>query len=152
MDLSIIAIGRRMPGWIADGFAEYQRRLPPHLALRLVELDAGRGSSETEVRRNESEQLRAKIPAAARVIALDGRGAAWSTEDLARQLEDWQMDGRAVALLIGGASGLEDSILQAADQRWSLGPLTLPHMLVRVLLAEQLYRAWSVTSGHPYHK
>ena len=152
MDLSLIAIGRRMPGWVADGFSEYQRRLPPHLSLRLIELDAGRGSSEIEVRRNESESLRSKIPDGARVIALDGRGKPWSTEDLATQLEAWQMDGRPVALLIGGASGLDDSILALADQRWSLGPLTLPHMLVRVLLAEQLYRAWSVTTGHPYHK
>lgn len=152
MDLSIIAIGRRMPGWVADGFAEYQRRLPSHLALHLVELDAGRGSSDVEVRRNESELLRAKIPQGARAIALDGRGKPWTTDALAGQLELWQMEGRPVAFLVGGASGLEDAVLQAADQRWSLGPLTLPHMLVRVLLAEQLYRAWSLTCGHPYHK
>lgn len=152
MRLALIAIGRKMPAWVADGFAEYRKRLPPHLDLDLIELDAGRGSSPLEVQRDEADKLLAKIPDGARVIALDGRGKPWRTEDLAQQLEHWQMDGRPVALLIGGASGLDDRVLAAAEQRWSLGPLTLPHMLVRVLLAEQLYRAWSVTTGHPYHK
>jgi 23S rRNA (pseudouridine1915-N3)-methyltransferase len=150
--LALIAIGRKMPGWVAEGFDEYRKRLPPHLDLDLIELDAGRGSSPVEVQRDEAEKLRARIPPGARVIALDGRGKPWRTEDLARQLEDWQMDGRPVALLVGGASGLNDDVLSLAEQRWSLGPLTLPHMLVRVLLAEQLYRAWSVNAGHPYHK
>lgn len=152
MRLALIAIGRKMPRWVAEGFDEYRKRLPPHLDLDLIELDAGRGSSPIEVQRDEAEKLRARIPPGARVIALDGRGTPWRTEDLARQLEDWQMDGRTVALLVGGASGLNDDVLSLAERRWSLGPLTLPHMLVRVLLAEQLYRAWSVNAGHPYHK
>jgi len=152
MRLALIAIGRRMPGWIAEGFGEYRKRLPPHLDLDLVELDAGRGSSPPQVRRDEAEKLLARIPDGARIIALDGRGRPWRTEDLAERLTDWQMDGRPVALLVGGASGLDESVLAAAEQRWSLGPLTLPHMLVRVLLAEQIYRAWTVTTGHPYHK
>ena len=152
MDLALIAIGRRMPAWISEGFEEYRRRMPSHLSLRLIELDGGRGTSEVEIRRDEAARLTAKIPDGARIVALDGRGKAWSTADLSSRLEGWQMDGRPVAFLVGGSTGLDDAVLAAADQRWSLGPLTLPHMLVRVLLAEQLYRAWALSSGHPYHK
>ncbi len=152
MDLALIAIGRRMPAWVSAGFEEYRRRMPPHLSLRLIELDGGRGTSEVEIRRDEAARLTTKIPDGARTVALDGRGQPWSTADLSTRLEGWQMDGRPVALLVGGSTGLDDAVLAAADQRWSLGPLTLPHMLVRVLLAEQLYRAWALSSGHPYHK
>lgn len=152
MDLVLIAIGRRMPAWVAEGFEEYRRRLPPHLSLRLIELDGGRGNSGIEIRRDEAARLTSKIPDGALTVALDGRGKPWSTADLSTRLERWQMDGRPVALLVGGSTGLDDAVLSSADQRWSLGPLTLPHMLVRVLLAEQLYRAWALSSGHPYHK
>jgi 23S rRNA (pseudouridine1915-N3)-methyltransferase len=86
------------------------------------------------------------------VVAIDVNGKAWSTEELAKQCADWQMDGRNVSLLVGGPNGLASSCLQRADQKWSLSPLTLPHPLVRVLLAEQLYRAWSILNNHPYHK
>jgi 23S rRNA (pseudouridine1915-N3)-methyltransferase len=100
----------------------------------------------------EGEALLAAVPRDAQVIALDGRGSAWSSEQLAEQLKRWRMDGRELAFLIGGADGHADAVLQRADQRWSLGPLTLPHMLVRLVVAEQLYRAAMIVAGHPYHR
>jgi len=100
----------------------------------------------------ESEALYAAMPARARVIALDVKGRAWSTEELAASLEGWMGDGRDVGFMIGGPDGIANDISQKADNRWSLGPLTLPHPLVRVVLAEQLYRAWTITRNHPYHR
>lgn len=152
MDLNILAIGRKMPGWVAQGWQEYARRMPPHLKLDLIELDAAQAGSAAEISLAEAGALLKRMPQPARTIALDGRGRQWNTSQLAAQLENWQMNGQAVNFLIGGANGLDDSIREQADQCWSLGELTLPHMLVRVILAEQLYRAWTVTAGHPYHR
>lgn len=152
MDLKVVAIGRKMPAWIEQGWNEYQRRLPPHLALNLIALDAPQGSSGDAISAAEADLLRKRMARDGWTIALDGRGRQWTTEQLADQLEHWQMNGRTVNLIIGGANGLDRSILEQSDQRWSLGPLTLSHMLVRVLLAEQLYRAWTITTGHPYHR
>ena len=152
MDLNVLAIGRKMPGWIAQGWQEYARRMPPHLKLNLIELDAAQAGNAAEISSAEAAALQKRMPQPAWTIALDGRGRQWSTEQLAAQLENWQMSGQAVNFLIGGANGLDDSIRTQADQCWSLGALTLPHMLVRVVLAEQLYRAWMVTAGHPYHR
>ncbi|MEM1080716.1 MAG: 23S rRNA (pseudouridine(1915)-N(3))-methyltransferase RlmH, partial [Pseudomonadota bacterium] len=115
-------------------------------------LNPPKAGSVANTRTIEAQQLAQRISNAVHVVALDSRGKAWSTAQLAQQLERWQMHGQPVHFLIGGANGLDDSILKLADQRWSLGPLTLPHMLVRVLLAEQLYRAWTITQGHPYHR
>lgn len=141
-----------MPAWVAGGWDEYARRMPPHLPLRLVEVDPARRGNDADNRRDEATQLLARAPGTALRVALDGSGSAWSTEALARQLDDWQMQGRPVCFFIGGSTGLDRSVLDTADRRWSLGPLTLPHMLVRVVLAEQIYRAWTILSGHPYHK
>ena len=152
MDLNVLAIGRKMPGWIAQGWQEYARRMPPHLKLNLIELDAAQAGNAAEISSAEAAALQKRMPQPAWTIALDGRGRQWSTEQLAAQLENWQMNGQAVNFLIGGANGLDDSIRTQSDQCWSLGTLTLPHMLVRVVLAEQLYRAWTVTAGHPYHR
>jgi 23S rRNA (pseudouridine1915-N3)-methyltransferase len=163
MRIRLISIGRRMPGWVDEGFAEYAKRLPPECALELVALDGGltgrrgRAGSVAEgevprLRREEGERLLAAVPAGSLLIALDPGGRAWTSEQLASRLSDWLAGGRDLALLVGGPNGLSDACLGRAEQRWSLSPLTLPHPLVRVVVAEQLYRAWSQLKGHPYHR
>ncbi|KAA6187269.1 23S rRNA (pseudouridine(1915)-N(3))-methyltransferase RlmH [Thiohalocapsa marina] len=159
MRIRLLSVGRRMPGWVADGYAEYARRMPPECALELVEIEPGQrgrgrlGAAELDrLRRDEGERLLKAVPNGALVVALDVRGRPWSTEQLAQQLDGWLGSGRDPALLVGGADGLAESCLARAEQRWSLSPLTFPHPLVRVILAEQLYRAWSILSGHPYHR
>ncbi|HWG09955.1 MAG TPA: 23S rRNA (pseudouridine(1915)-N(3))-methyltransferase RlmH [Rhodanobacteraceae bacterium] len=151
MRVRLLAIGERMPAWVAEGFAEYRKRLSRELPLELVEIGTRARGEPAKVREAEGEALLAAAHDA-HVVALDGRGEAWSSEALARQLSTWKMGGRDVALLIGGADGHSDAALKRADQRWSLGPLTLPHMLVRLVVAEQLYRAATILAGHPYHR
>lgn len=144
-----------MPAWVNDGYREYARRLPRECSLSLKEIAPGQRSRSRAVERAISEEgtrMLAAVSPNQRVIALDVRGRSWSTEQLAGQLEIWMQDGRDVSLLVGGPDGLWEDCLARAEQRWSLSPLTLPHPLVRVLLAEQLYRAWTVTNGHPYHR
>ncbi|MDE1958900.1 MAG: 23S rRNA (pseudouridine(1915)-N(3))-methyltransferase RlmH [Xanthomonadaceae bacterium] len=151
----LLAVGERMPAWVAAGYEDYRKRLAHALPLDLIEIRPGaRGKGRDPARAiaDEGAALLAALPRDARVIALDGRGAAWSSETLAQKLADWRMQGRDLALLIGGADGLAEAVLARAELRWSLGPLTLPHMLVRVLVAEQLYRAASLLAGHPYHR
>jgi 23S rRNA (pseudouridine1915-N3)-methyltransferase len=153
MRARIVAIGERMPAWVAEGFDEYRKRLSRELPLELIEIKPpARGRDLKRAMAEEGEALLAAVPREAQVIALDGRGSAWSSEQLAEQLKRWRMDGRDLAFLIGGADGHADAVLQRADQRWSLGPLTLPHMLVRLVVAEQLYRAAMIVAGHPYHR
>jgi 23S rRNA (pseudouridine1915-N3)-methyltransferase len=151
----LIAIGERMPAWVATGFAEYSKRLSHELPLQLVELKPGargKGRDDARAMADEGAAMRAALPRDAHVVALDGHGAAWSSEQLAKQLLDWRMAGRDLAFLIGGPDGHAREVLQRADQRWSLGALTLPHMLVRLVVAEQLYRAVTIVNGHPYHR
>ena len=155
MQIHLIAVGTRMPAWVTSGYEEYVRRMPHECGLRLVEIPLskrGKNRSAPQNRREEGKAMLAAIPAQATVVALDVRGKAWSTETLAARLQDWLQGGRDVALLVGGPDGLDDACLARADLRWSLSALTLPHALVRVLLAEQLYRAWTVLQGHPYHR
>ncbi|HEX5959616.1 MAG TPA: 23S rRNA (pseudouridine(1915)-N(3))-methyltransferase RlmH [Rhodanobacteraceae bacterium] len=155
MRARLIAVGERMPGWVAEGFAEYAKRLSRQLPLELVEIKPGahgKGRDDARAMADEGAALLAALPRAAHVVALDGRGTAWSSEQLARQLSNWRMTGRDLALLIGGPDGHAREVLDRADQRWSLGPLTLPHMLVRLVVAEQLYRAVTILGGHPYHR
>jgi len=155
MQLLVAAVGQRMPGWVVDAWAEYSRRMPPGLALSLREIPLAKRGKNADTRRlttTESKALLAAMPARARVVALDVRGKTWSTEQLAASLEGWMGDGRDVGFMIGGPDGISPDIMTKADQRWSLGPLTLPHPLVRVVLAEQLYRAWTITQNHPYHR
>lgn len=152
MRIHLLAIGQRPPAWVSEGFDDYQRRLPPPLRPRLEVLPPARRRDDlARARREETDRLLARAPAAARLIALDERGALWSTQELAAQLAEWQQAGRSVALLIGGADGL-DFAQASSVQRWSLSRLTLPHALVRVVIAEQLYRAWSILQHHPYHR
>ena len=144
-----------MPAWVAEGFAEYRKRLSRELPLELVEIRPGargKGRDDKRAMADEGAAVLAALPRDVQVVALDGRGKAWSSEQLAEQLETWRMGGRDLAFLIGGPDGHAPEVLDRADQRWSLGPLTLPHMLVRLVLAEQLYRATTIVAGHPYHR
>jgi 23S rRNA (pseudouridine1915-N3)-methyltransferase len=155
MQINLIAVGTRMPAWINEGYHEYARRLPREFSLKLTEITLGRRSKSQPLERAINEEGRRMLTATAgsqHVVALDIKGRGWSTEDLAGQMHDWMQNGRDVSLLVGGPDGLADECLARARQRWSLSPLTLPHPLVRVLLAEQLYRAWTLLSGHPYHR
>ncbi len=155
MQLLVAAVGQRMPGWVNEAWTGYARRMPPSLALSLREITLAKRGKNADTKRLmavESKALYAAMPMRARVIALDVQGQAWSTEKLAINLEEWMGDGRDVGFMIGGPDGIAAEILQQADNRWSLGPLTLPHPLVRVVLAEQLYRAWTITQNHPYHR
>jgi 23S rRNA (pseudouridine1915-N3)-methyltransferase len=155
MRARLIAIGERMPGWVAEGFAEYRKRLSHELPLELVELKPGmrgKGRDDARAMQEEGIAILAALPQDIHVVALDGRGKNWSSEELAAQLARWRMTGRDLAFLIGGPDGHAPEVLARADQQWSLGPLTLPHMLVRLVLAEQLYRATTIMAGHPYHR
>lgn len=153
MRLTVIAVGTRMPRWVDEGVAEYGKRLPPELKLGWRDIGLARGGGAAAQRRErEARDILKAIPAADQVVALDVQGRRLSTQDLAGRLGDWQMQGDNVSILVGGPDGLAPSCLERADQRWSLSDLTLPHPLVRVLLAEQLYRAWTITVNHPYHR
>lgn len=155
MRLSIIAVGGKMPAWVDQGVADYGVRMPRELKLQWRDIPLakrGKDRNGEALCRKEGEQILKTIPAGDQVIALDVKGASWSTEELARKLGDWQMSGDNYSLLIGGPDGLSPECLQRARLRWSLSDLTLPHPLVRVLLAEQLYRAWTITVNHPYHR
>lgn len=155
MNIHLIAVGDKMPGWVQAGYGEYAKRLPAECALKLVEVAPGKRGKNADIARilrDEGERMLAAIPKGARVIALEVHGRDWSTEQLSDQLDGWLAGGQDIALLVGGPEGLADSCRARADQQWSLSPLTLPHPLVRVLLAEQLYRAWSLLRGHPYHR
>ena len=151
----LVAVGERAPGWVAQGFAEYQKRLSHWLPLELVEIEPGiRGKGRDTVRAisDEGARVLAALPKQAQVVALDGRGRMHSSEQLAQRLEHWRGQGRDLAFLIGGPEGHAPDVLARADETWSLGPLTLPHMLVRLVLAEQLYRAAAMLANHPYHR
>jgi 23S rRNA (pseudouridine1915-N3)-methyltransferase len=155
MRLRILAIGTRMPPWVTEGFTEYARRMPPELRVELVELALGQRNKNQPPDRaiaREGEAMLKAIPGGDGVVALDVLGKPWSTEKLAGQLRTWQESGKNYNLLIGGPDGLAPGCLARADQTWSLSPLTLPHPLVRIVLMEQLYRAWTINAGHPYHK
>ena len=155
MNVRIIAVGRRQPGWVESGFEEYAKRLPRHLHFELVEIPPERRDGRADVARlkaREADRIRSVLQPGERVIALDEKGRSVSTKALAASLEQWQQDGLSVALLIGGADGLAPELLADADQVWSLSGLTLPHGMVRVVLTEALYRAWSLSQNHPYHR
>jgi len=144
-----------MPKWVEAGVAEYQARLPREWRFELVEIPvAARGNNADlqRLRRAEGEKMLGRIPEGAEVIAFDERGDALSTQEWARAVQNWQREGREVALLVGGPDGLSPDCVKRAQRRWALSKLTLPHGLVRVLVLEQLYRAWSLTANHPYHR
>lgn len=155
MKAVLIAVGERAPDWVASGFSEYQKRLSHWLPLALVEVAPGvRGKGRDAVRATSDEGARVlgALPKQAHVVCLDGRGKPHSSEQLAQRLEAWRQGGHDLAFLVGGPEGHAPEVLSAADESWSLGPMTLPHMLVRLVLAEQLYRACSLLANHPYHR
>ncbi|MEH6587570.1 MAG: 23S rRNA (pseudouridine(1915)-N(3))-methyltransferase RlmH [Halioglobus sp.] len=155
MRISIVTVGTKMPPWVSQGVDEYSIRMPRELKVQWKELPLaprGKSTNPQQLKEKEGEQILKAIPAGDRVIALDVRGKSLSTEKLAEQLGDWQMSGDNYSLLIGGPDGLSGACLDRAERRWSLSELTLPHPLVRILLAEQLYRAWTITVNHPYHR
>ena len=155
MKARLIAVGERAPGWVARGFAEYQKRLSHWLPLDLVEVEPGvrgKGRDTARAMSDEGARVLAALPKSAHVVALDGRGKMHSSEQLAQRLERWRGQGRDLAFLIGGPEGHAAEVIARADEHWSLGPLTLPHMLVRLVLAEQLYRAAALLANHPYHR
>ncbi|MBI3100933.1 MAG: 23S rRNA (pseudouridine(1915)-N(3))-methyltransferase RlmH [Burkholderiales bacterium] len=154
MRLLIVAVGQRVPDWAQTAYEDYAKRFPPELKVELKAVKTEtRGSKTVEaLMAAERERIEAAIPRGTRVVALDERGTALTTKALAARLQGWQLEGDDVALVIGGPDGLEPTFRQAAHERIRLSDLTLPHAMVRVLLIEQLYRAWSVNAGHPYHR
>ncbi|WP_421861803.1 23S rRNA (pseudouridine(1915)-N(3))-methyltransferase RlmH [Motiliproteus sp.] len=155
MRIRLICVGTKMPAWVETGYQEYAKRMPPEMSLELRELPLGHRGKGADLKRaiaSEGDAMLAAIGKGDRVIALDVLGKPISTEQLASQLADFQMEGGNLSLLIGGPDGLDPRCLALAERKWSLSKLTLPHPLVRVLLAEQLYRGWTVLQGHPYHK
>ncbi|MBK8133503.1 MAG: 23S rRNA (pseudouridine(1915)-N(3))-methyltransferase RlmH [Gammaproteobacteria bacterium] len=155
MRLRILAVGTRMPAWVEAAVHDYARRLPPELMLEVVEIPLGRrgkGTDPAAAIAAESQALLKAVGARDTLVALDVAGESWSTPRLAAQLAGWQAAGGNCCLLVGGPDGLDPACLQRAHARWSLSALTLPHPLVRVVLAEQLYRAWTINAGHPYHR
>ena len=143
-----------MPAWVDAGFKEYQKRLPQQCALQLVEVRAAVRGAKPDIARVVRTEGEALLAACRNeiIVALERRGQSWSTPTLAKQLDVWLHDGRDVALLVGGPDGLSDEALAAAEIQWSLSALTLPHPLVRIVVAEQIYRAWSLLQGSPYHR
>ncbi|OUR66460.1 23S rRNA (pseudouridine(1915)-N(3))-methyltransferase RlmH [Bermanella sp. 47_1433_sub80_T6] len=155
MKIRLIAVGTKMPSWVQEGFAEYTKRLPHDCRIELIELPIGpRGKNQpvSKAIEKEGQAMLAAMKPQNTCVALEVLGKPWSTEQLAKQMSGWRMEGQDVDLLVGGPDGLSPKCTQKATQKWSLSPLTLPHPLVRVLLAEQLYRAWTINNNHPYHK
>jgi 23S rRNA (pseudouridine1915-N3)-methyltransferase len=155
MQIRLLAVGDRMPAWVKQGYEEYAKRMPRECRLSLHEIapvKRGRNADLERICSDEGERLLASISRGQHVVALEIGGKAWSTEALSRELTGWLNQGRDVALLIGGPEGLSRACRERADQLWSLSPLTLPHPLVRIVVAEQIYRAWSLIHHHPYHR
>lgn len=155
MRILILCIGSRVPAWVTEGFQDYARRLPRECRLELRAFPVGRepGPGNSERRRvSEGQQLLAAVPRDSQVGVLDVRGAQWSSIEVSRKIDTWLSSGRDVALLIGGPDGLSPACLETASFSWSLSSLTFPHALVRLLVAEQLFRGWSILRNHPYHR
>lgn len=155
MQIHLLAVGTKMPGWVTQGYQEYAQRMPFSCALKLKEIAAEKRTKNSNIKaiqEKEAAKIKQAIPAGSRIVALDVTGQPWSTGKLAKRLEEWMMGGQDIALMVGGPDGLTHELLALADEKWSLSQLTFPHPLVRVIVAEQLYRAYSVTQNHPYHR
>ncbi|MCC3255579.1 23S rRNA (pseudouridine(1915)-N(3))-methyltransferase RlmH [Xanthomonas campestris] len=155
MKCRLIATGERAPAWVAQGFAEYQKRLSHWMPLELVEIEPGLRGKGRDAQRaidDEGRRVLAELPKNAHVVALDVPGRPLSSEQLAQRMEHWRGQGRDLAFLIGGPEGHAADVVKSANESWSIGPLTLPHMLVRLIVAEQLYRAAAMLANHPYHR
>lgn len=155
MKINLVAVGNKMPAWVTQGFEEYSKRMPRECLLQLNEITAakrGKNAQPEQWKKEESQRILAAIPDNQHVVALEVTGKQWSTEQLSGHMQSWLTDGRDVSLVVGGPDGLDASCLQRSDQCWSLSALTLPHPLVRIVLAEQIYRAWTILQNHPYHR
>ncbi|MEE1286480.1 MAG: 23S rRNA (pseudouridine(1915)-N(3))-methyltransferase RlmH [Ruminobacter sp.] len=155
MKIYLIAVGNKMPKFVEEGYKEYAKRFPKDCSLELIEIPAqkrGKNADIARITEQEGNQMIAAIPKGALVVTLDIPGKMYNTEQLAEELNSWKNSGRDVALLVGGPEGLSPACKALAEKSWSLSPLTLPHPIVRIILAEALYRAWSVTANHPYHR
>ncbi|MFH7127444.1 23S rRNA (pseudouridine(1915)-N(3))-methyltransferase RlmH [Klebsiella pneumoniae] len=154
MKLQLVAVGTKMPDWVQTGFSEYLRRFPKDMPFELVEIPAGKRGKNADIKRILEKEGEMMLAAAGknRIVTLDIPGKPWDTPQLARELERWKQDGRDVSLLVGGPEGSLPPVKQRRNRVGRSPPLTLPHPLVRVLVAESLYRAWSITTNHPYHR
>jgi len=155
MKLTVLAIGLRQPGWADDAWADYAKRFPPEMRLELKALKAEPrqgGKTAAQCMAAEAQRITTALPKGARKVVLDEHGTRLSTAALAQRLQAWRADGRDISFIIGGPDGLDPQVRQAADESFRLSDLTLAHAFVRVLLAETLYRAWSLLEGHPYHR
>jgi 23S rRNA (pseudouridine1915-N3)-methyltransferase len=155
MQINLISVGNKMPGWVKQGYDEYAKRMPRECELVLREIAPGKRGKNFDVARtvqDEGERMIAAIPKDTHVVTLDIQGKPWSTSELSQALQRWMEGGRHIALLVGGPEGLADSVRELADESWSLSRMTLPHPLVRIVVAEQIYRAWSILHNHPYHR
>ncbi len=154
MRIRVLAVGTRMPSWVTAGVDEYVRRLPREFSVTWQEVPPAKrqGDSAETFMAKEAQFISRQLKTDERIVALDVTGSVVSTEDMAAQISEWQMTGQSVSILIGGPDGLDPSLLKRASAKWSFGRITLPHPLVRVVLAEQLYRAWSINNNHPYHR
>jgi 23S rRNA (pseudouridine1915-N3)-methyltransferase len=153
--IHLIAVGKKMPEWINTGYAEFSKRMPPELQINLIEITPSVRNKSTPIEKNikeEGERIQSAIPTDSKLIVLDEKGKDFSSIDLSKKMEDWLPQGQDISIIIGGADGIDDHIKKQADEKWSLSSFTLPHALVRVVIAEQLYRAWSILKGHPYHR
>jgi 23S rRNA (pseudouridine1915-N3)-methyltransferase len=155
MQIHLISVGKRMPDWVKQGYEEYAKRLPRECALVLQEITPGKRLKNTDIARlvrDEGERMITAVPPGAHVVALDIPGKPWTTAELSGVMRRWLKNGQKVALLVGGPEGLAESARNLAQETWSLSRLTFPHPLVRIIVAEQIYRAWSMLSNHPYHR
>lgn len=155
MKIQLLAVGQKMPAWVEAGYNEYAHRLPPEARLELKEITAGKRGKNADVARilhEEGQRLQLAITKSAHIVALDVKGKHYTTEQLAQRLGEWMQSGQDIALLVGGPEGLSAECRELAHEHWSLSALTFPHPLVRIIIAEQLYRAWSVLKNHPYHR
>jgi 23S rRNA (pseudouridine1915-N3)-methyltransferase len=154
MKLLLVAVGQRQPGWADEAYAEFEKRFPPEmrLVLKAVKAEPRGAKTAEQLMAAEAARIEAALPKGVRRVVLDERGERVTTLQLAARMKTWLHDGRDVALLVGGPDGLDASLKASADETLRLSELTLPHAFVRVLLAEALYRAWTVTVNHPYHR
>ena len=155
MRISVVSVGHKMPAWIQSGWREYLKRLPPEIKVELVELkpeEKTSGKTVEKAKALEGERILAAFPGGATVYALDEKGRPVTTQGLSVMLAEWMRDATHPVFVIGGADGLSDEVKTRADKLLSLSALTLPHGLARVVLAEQIYRAWSILASHPYHR
>ena len=155
MKARLVAVGERAPKWVADGFADYRKRLSHWLPLELIEIEPGlrgKGRDTARAMTEEGDRVLAAIPRGSHLITLDVPGKPWSSEQLAVRMEHWRHLGQDLVFAIGGPEGHSDAVKNASAESWSLGPLTLPHMLVRLVVIEQLYRSCALLANHPYHR